>query len=217
LSIGSVAGFAPVVARHRYTPLRALDGIGSGRKESIVLTDMAGIQAPVKYFDPLGLGKSVQADYGDSGVLWLRAAELKHGRVSMLACAGVIATQGLGWHLPGDLGLTEGISYQSIADVGSAFDQWEKVPSSGKWQIGFLIFLAEWISEVSIDGEEHYSNGGPFPTWDVLGLSNKMTEDSYKRKLNVELANGRLAMIGIASFYAAHSVAGAVPALPRAF
>lgn len=54
------------------------------------------IGAPAKnelggFFDPLGLSK----DKDDATLSWYRAAELKHGRVSMLATLGIVF-QGLG-------------------------------------------------------------------------------------------------------------------------
>lgn len=45
-------------------------------------------------FDPLGL-----AEYFD--IKWLREAEIKHGRVAMLAIVGIIVQEF--WQLPGDL------------------------------------------------------------------------------------------------------------------
>ncbi len=54
------------------------------------IKDFVGVSKPTGFFDPLGLseGKS------DETLAWYRAAELKHGRVSMLATLGVII-QGL--------------------------------------------------------------------------------------------------------------------------
>ena len=46
--------------------------------------DMPGIQAPIGYFDPVGYSTKVS----DEGMLWFRAAELKHSRVAMLAFTG---------------------------------------------------------------------------------------------------------------------------------
>merc|ERR1711916_34905 len=45
-------------------------------------------------FDPLGFTNLVD-------IKWLREAELKHARVAMLACAGIIGTSI--FHLPGDM------------------------------------------------------------------------------------------------------------------
>ena len=41
--------------------------------------DLAGITKPLGFFDPAGLSKNKD----DSTISWYRAAELKHGRVSM--------------------------------------------------------------------------------------------------------------------------------------
>ena len=45
----------------------------------------------------------------------------------------------------------------------------------------------------------------------------KMSEEERQLKLVSELKNGRLAMIGMASIYAAATIKGSVPALKDAF
>ena len=60
--------------------------------------DMPGIQAPIGYFDPVGYSTKVS----DEGMLWFRAAELKHSRVAMLAFTGW-CINGAGIHFPGYL------------------------------------------------------------------------------------------------------------------
>lgn len=52
--------------------------------------DLIGASPPVGFFDPLGLSKDKDAET----LNWYRAAELKHGRVSMVAALGVLV-QGL--------------------------------------------------------------------------------------------------------------------------
>eukprot|EP00970_Alexandrium_tamarense_P001070 scaffold114_cov200-Alexandrium_tamarense.AAC.40 len=66
--------------------------------------------------------------------------------------------------------------------------------------------------------EVHYTKGGPlpgmvFPAIDFSGVS----EETMKRKRTSELNNGRLAMIGMMSFIAAHNIPGSVPVLGSNF
>jgi len=71
---------------------------------------MSGATAPLKGFDPLGL-----ATLGsDETFLWFRAAELKHGRVAMLATTGYLV-QAAGFHFPGQL--SSGISFESLSSM----------------------------------------------------------------------------------------------------
>lgn len=68
---------------------------------------MPGITVPAGKFDPLGL-----ALVGSEETLnWFRAAELKHGRVAMLASTGFIV-QAAGMHFPGML--SQDISFESL-------------------------------------------------------------------------------------------------------
>jgi len=48
--------------------------------------DMAGSGAPLGFFDPLGFSKGASPETMKK----YRECELKHGRVAMLACAGMI-------------------------------------------------------------------------------------------------------------------------------
>merc|ERR1712167_38822 len=59
--------------------------------------------------------------------------------------------------------------------------------------------------------------GGMGKLWDPLGFVDKMSEETRKKKRLAELNNGRLAMIGIASFAATNFIPGSVPALPSPF
>ena len=57
---------------------------------------------------------------------------------------------------------------------------------------------------------------GPFGLrlWDPVGTMGGLSEDDKKSKRQMEVNNGRLAMIGVASFFSATFIDGSVPSLP---
>ena len=215
----------------------AIDGGGfSGDGGGWEMSAAAGIQKPTGFFDPAGFSKN-----SDVNPIWLRAAEIKHGRVAMLAATGWLV-QAAGIHFPGYVSIKEDISFEALSKVSPA-DAWyvtvaarcttipaslrlrlrlvahslapaflrALLPQSGQWQIIGLAGAVEFWTE---SRQPHYLNGGDFPTIDPLGIHTVMKPDAYRIRENKELANGRLAMIGIASFWAAHTIPGAAPALP---
>eukprot|EP00619_Florenciella_sp_RCC1007_P001410 CAMPEP_0205904706 /NCGR_PEP_ID=MMETSP1325-20131115/893_1 /ASSEMBLY_ACC=CAM_ASM_000708 /TAXON_ID=236786 /ORGANISM="Florenciella sp., Strain RCC1007" /LENGTH=206 /DNA_ID=CAMNT_0053270523 /DNA_START=24 /DNA_END=644 /DNA_ORIENTATION=+ len=173
---------------------------------NVAVEEMAGVQDPVGLFDPMGLATSGN----DETLLWFRAAELKHSRVTMLATAGWLVNSA-GIYFPGEL--THGTKF---SDLGAKpLEAWAAVPFAGKFQILLFAGAVEFFSEVK---KPHYMKGGPMGLQcDPLGLYENMSEDMRKTRMNRELANGRLAMIGIMSFIAAAKVPGSVPAIPAAF
>merc|ERR1712182_40677 len=53
----------------------------------------------------------------------------------------------------------------------------------------------------------------PLDLWDPANAMSRLTAEDKVRKLNMEVNNGRLAMIGLFGFLAAGKVPGSVPAL----
>merc|ERR1719198_2271915 len=90
-------------------------------------------------WDPLDIAGSVS----DEALMWFRHAELKHGRVAMLATVGYL-TGAAGITFPGDI--ANGVSFESV-NSGGVFSAWGNVPEAGKLQILSLIFLLELSSE----------------------------------------------------------------------
>jgi len=189
---GVAAAFAPSATKPVSTQL------------SLGLDDIGGSTLPLPNYDPFNLAESGS----DETLLWYRAAELKHGRVAMVATTGYLINAA-GIHFPGML--SSDISFESLSTM-SPPEAWAAVPVAGKAQILATIFIAELVTE-GYQGT-HYMKGGELPTMvfpkiDFSGVS----EETMKRKRNSELNNGRLAQIAIMSFISAHYIPGSVPLL----
>lgn len=91
---------------------------------SATLEGMPGSTAPFKKFDPLGYSQVGS----DETLNWFRAAELKNGRVAMVAVTGYLV-QAAGIHFPGML--SSDISFESLSGL-NPIDQWAGVPDAGE-------------------------------------------------------------------------------------
>mmetsp|Transcript_58987 Transcript_58987/g.192401 ORF Transcript_58987/g.192401 Transcript_58987/m.192401 type:complete len:355 (+) Transcript_58987:111-1175(+) len=158
-----------------------------------------GVQAPYGFWDPLDL----TADGNKENFLRRRAVEIKHGRVSMYACIGYIVPECIG-KFPGDLSPSQGIKF---SDVPNGLAALSKVPAAGWAQIVLFCGLIENTGffqgrqNIGIMKDASMTNGlGPGNYglgW--LGAFNKLKPEPKlrTRKLNSEIANGRLAMFAI--------------------
>merc|ERR1711959_121218 len=106
------------------SPLRAFEG-------------ELGVQAPVGYWDPLGLAADGNADEFRRR----RETEIKHGRVSMWACLGYIVPEYFKW--PGYCSPSVGLKF---ADIPAGLGAISKVPGNGWVQI----FLFCGVMEKSV-------------------------------------------------------------------
>eukprot|EP00560_Eucampia_antarctica_P006365 CAMPEP_0197826474 /NCGR_PEP_ID=MMETSP1437-20131217/3428_1 /TAXON_ID=49252 ORGANISM="Eucampia antarctica, Strain CCMP1452" /NCGR_SAMPLE_ID=MMETSP1437 /ASSEMBLY_ACC=CAM_ASM_001096 /LENGTH=174 /DNA_ID=CAMNT_0043426939 /DNA_START=176 /DNA_END=700 /DNA_ORIENTATION=+ len=131
-------------------------------------------------FDPLGF-----SDLFD--IKWLREAEIKHGRSSMLATVGFVLQQYVS--LPG---------YEHCNDSNMAPNA---VGASAMLQIVFWMGVLEfWTNKGNVTMETMFADPDRVPGnlgFDPMGLGkNKSEEEMEKIQLN-EIKNGRLAMLAI--------------------
>jgi len=144
----------------------------------------AGALAPLGFFDPLGFSKVGD----DRGFQKLRAAELKHGRVAMLATVGAV-----GQHF---------ISFPTFEKVSKGVGALQQP----RGILGmFFIFVVCGILEKAWDKDSWEpapgTEGGNFG--DPLGLN----MDSLDMR-NKELGNSRFAMVSILGILAAEITTG---------
>jgi len=135
-----------------------------------------GAQAPLGIWDPLDLMK----DSDETTFKLYRDIELKHGRVAMLAVLGHIVTTA-GVRLPGDIAY--GIPFSSVK-VG--LKGLETIPAGGLVQIIMFIGLLEMGFTSRKDEIEK-----------VHLEKSKWNDATIKRKMAIELNNGRAAQMGI--------------------
>lgn len=147
------------------------------------VSDLPGIPAKQEggFFDPLNL--SVGKD--DATLSWYRAAELKHGRVCMLAALG-IWIQGL------DVGIKpDGLYFHET-------NHWKALPEVFAQNPGAILQILIAISAVEVLSVsiESKSIPGDFG-WDPANIRPKSDEALFELQTK-ELKNGRLAMLGVA-------------------
>merc|ERR1719150_2145388 len=111
-----------------------------------------GVQAPVGFFDPLGLAK----DGNTASFKRRRESELKHGRISMLAAMGYITPEL--FRLDGLLSPTSGLKF---ADVPNGLKALSVVPMVGWFQIIAYMSWVE-ISGISERQDINYAKPGNF-------------------------------------------------------
>lgn len=152
-----------------------------------------GVQPPLGFWDPLGF-----TDDGDMMAYYRRrSVEFKHGRISMLACMGYMTPEIVGkW--PGYLSPSMSLKF---SDVPNGLKALQVVPLLGWAQIAVYFALVEYTG-----GFEDYRSGTPGDYgWKVLTSSD---ENERRRKLNADLANGRLAMVAIMAMLFQNGLAG---------
>ena len=163
-SVVSVAAFAPARMASKSTGLK------------MAYENAIGAQAPLGFWDPLGLLKDADQERFDR----LRTVETKHGRISMLAILGHLVTSA-GVRLPGDIAY--GLPFSSMKTGLAAFDT---IPAAGTFQIIAFIGLIEvgfGIRQADIEAAQLKAS-----KWDQATID---------KKLAIELNNGRAAQMGI--------------------
>merc|ERR1712151_1358702 len=151
-----------------------------------------GVQAPFGFWDPAGFCKD-----GNAGNFRRRREiELKHGRVSMIACMGYIVPEY--FKFPGYLSPSLGIRFDEVPAGLAALS---KVPSIGWLQM----FLFCGMIDFGLFQSDPSRAPGDYKNAGILGVPNgsgPMTDSEARtRKLNAELANGRLAMMAIIGMF----------------
>jgi len=139
-----------------------------------------GATAPLGVYDPLGW-----LDGEPEAFERRRAVERKHGRVSMAAMVGIIVHNN---HIvfDGYISPTENVKF---SDIPVGVDGIRAIPTAGLLQILFFFALVElaWMPASQYDGD-----------YGVGWFGDNIEDPAEKaRKLNVELNNGRAAMLGI--------------------
>jgi|Dee2metaT_10_FD_contig_31_6307648_length_702_multi_10_in_0_out_0_1 light-harvesting complex I chlorophyll a/b binding protein 1 len=160
-------------------------------------TELPGDIAPTGFFDPLGLSNGKDAN---TIKMW-REAELKHGRVCMLASVGVL-TQEL---LKNPLGIDgPGIRHFDLVD--------QQFPEFGELFILLCAFIEGWTIQNKWESRSETRDlkraarlrddvdAGDYG-WDPLEWYPEDPEEQAIIKTK-ELQNGRLAMLGFAGIVA---------------
>lgn len=124
---------------------------------------------------------------------WMREAELKHGRVAMLAVFGWLATDGafgITLRFPGDI--------YSVENIPNAYSAHDVLVEQGSMPfllmcVGFIEFCTSAVLVEVAKGESD-REAGDFGLDPMSFLKDKSKEDTDRMKLR-ELLNGRLAML----------------------
>jgi light-harvesting complex I chlorophyll a/b binding protein 1 len=213
--LASASAFAPVQVQKPATALSA------AVDEAFGVSIETGNKCPP-------LGAKILEDASPDAIKWFQNAELKHGRISMIATIGFMV-QKFGVHFPiyfgpsGSNGFnpessdawllssTTGVTFSDIAHA-SPLDAIAMVPNAGLFQI---FIFAGWFECIAYDRQ--WNQGRPIAGdygYDPLGFTKKSGgiegKDMEKLRMN-EIKNGRVAMMTIAAWVSNEAIPGALP------
>jgi len=174
------------------------------------------------------LGRALLVDANEAGIKWWQNAELKNGRVAMVATIGYMI-QKFGVHMPLYLGpsgsnvfhpdsskdwllsTTTGVTFADISHA-APLDTIGMVPAAGWLQIAFAAGLFElagwkrqWTDENPIPGNYGY---------DPLAFTKReggFDSPEITKLRMMEIKNGRVAMMAMAGWLSNESIPGAFP------
>eukprot|EP00434_Breviolum_minutum_P045928 symbB.v1.2.041291.t1/scaffold8023.1/size13809/2 len=151
-----------------------------------------GAQAPLGFWDPLGLS----SDGNLYSFKRRRSVEFKHGRISMLATMGYITPEVAG-KFPGYISPSNKLLFSDIPNGLGAISKAKSVPLAGWIQI--LGYCAYCEIGAGYDADINKRTPGDMG-WNPPIFSGNDPE-TKTRRLNAELANGRLAMMAIIGMF----------------
>jgi hypothetical protein len=187
-------GWSLVDTRTKEKLLRVIDEVKF--KESA----LAGITAPMNFFDPLGFSTTVTA----GKLLFYREVEIKHGRVAMLAALGMLVGEVFHPLFGGNIDSPAAFAFQEtpLQNFWPAVVAAIAIPETYSvftFQNPSLKGSTQWTMK-----EDHMPGDLGF---DPLGL--KPTDPAeFKEMQTKELNNGRLAMIAAAGMIAQELATG---------
>jgi hypothetical protein len=170
--LASAAAFAPAQSASKTSALNSFEG-------------ELGAQAPLGFFDPLGLVADGDQEKFDR----LRYVEIKHGRICMLGVVGYLVNAA-GIYLPGDIDMAG----TKFSDLGYGWDASFAVPVAGALQVLAFVGFLELAVMKDITGGEFvgdFRNDAFDLGWDTFDADTQMT------KRAVELNQGRAAQMGM--------------------
>ena len=174
--LATAAAFAPAKQAATSTSLKAFE-------------DALGAQAPLGFFDPLGLVADGDQEKFDR----LRYVEIKHGRICMLGVVGYLVNKA-GIYLPGDIA-TDGTKF---SDLGSGWAASFAVPVPGALQVlAFVGFLELAVMKDSANGAAPGEFPGDFRNGAIDFGWDSFDEETKLQKRAVELNQGRAAQMGL--------------------
>jgi len=187
--VSSVSCFVPASQARTSTYVNEFANgyVGGEGPEPIII----GENGTAENFDPCGF-----AERAPEWVPWFREAELKHGRIAMLATLGFVIPEFI--RVPG-----EQFSFESIPSVIEAHD---KLPSAMILIFGSISFL-EACTMPALANLEGFDRAPGDYGFDPLGLYPDDEKLQKDRQLQ-ELKNGRLAMCAIGGFVAQAAITG---------
>jgi len=179
LATAAVPTFAPALPAARVQPRAAV---------TMGVESELGATAPFGYWDPLGLATKKPEKFNR----W-RAVELKHGRIAMMATTGYFVQEFLRW--PGYLSTSSGVKF---SDLPNGIKGLQGVPAGGLFQILLFIGVMEIVTWRYYEGPWPGTVPAGKAPGDVAGDFWVRYSDPEEKatKLNIELNNGRAAMMG---------------------